>query len=205
MSNKDPLSRQLILDFPSQPEYSFSNFIVSDGSKIAFDAARQFCSDSSSFNTLYFFGSKKIVIILFLSINGDLLTVNFSFLVGRGIGPLTLAPVLLAVFIISGAFYSKVVRNHVYEKTQVENIAMFKSTVTLGSLVWLNFSNLIILICSVGLALPYVKIRRSLYFCQVTHVTILSGMEDVIADQSTDASSVGDEVSEIFDFDVAIG
>ena len=42
MSNKDPLSRQLILDFPSQPEYSFSNFIVSDGSKIAFDAARNF-------------------------------------------------------------------------------------------------------------------------------------------------------------------
>jgi len=60
MSNKDPLSRQLILDFPSQPEYSFSNFIVSDGSKIAFDAAREFCSDSSSFNTLYFFGSKNL-------------------------------------------------------------------------------------------------------------------------------------------------
>jgi len=119
--------------------------------------------------------------------------------------PLVLGVTYLAVFIISGAFYSKVVRNHLYEKTQVENIAMFKSTVTFGSLVWLNFSNLIILICSVGLALPYVKIRRSLYFCQVTHVTILSGMEDVIADQSTDASSVGDEVSEIFDFDVAIG
>jgi chromosomal replication initiator protein len=60
MSNKDPLSRQFILDFPSQPEYSFSNFIVSDGSKIAFDAARQFCSESSSFNTLYFFGSKNL-------------------------------------------------------------------------------------------------------------------------------------------------
>ncbi len=60
MSNKGPLSRQLILDFPLQPEYSFSNFIVSDGSKIAFNAARQFCSDSSSFNTLYFFGSKNL-------------------------------------------------------------------------------------------------------------------------------------------------
>ena len=60
MSNKDPLSRQFILDFPSQPEYSFSNFIVSDGSKIAFNAARQFCSDSSFFNTLYFFGSKNL-------------------------------------------------------------------------------------------------------------------------------------------------
>ena len=60
MLDKDPLPRQLILDFPTQSEYSFSNFIVSDGSKIAFDAARQFCSDSSPFNTLYFFGSKNL-------------------------------------------------------------------------------------------------------------------------------------------------
>ena len=60
MPNKDLFSHQLILDFPSQPEYSFSNFIVSDGSKIAFDAAHQFCSDSSSFNTLYFFGGRNL-------------------------------------------------------------------------------------------------------------------------------------------------
>jgi chromosomal replication initiator protein len=60
MSQRYHLSRQLILDFPSQPEYSFSNFIVSDGSKIAFDAARHFCSDSLSFNTLYFFGNKNL-------------------------------------------------------------------------------------------------------------------------------------------------
>jgi ATPase involved in DNA replication initiation len=58
MLDKDPLPRQLILDFPTQSEYSFSNFIVSDGSKIAFDAARQFCSDSSPFNTLYFLAVK---------------------------------------------------------------------------------------------------------------------------------------------------
>ena len=39
--------------------------------------------------------------LLFLSMCGDLLTVNLSKRVGKGIGPLTLAPVLLAVFIMS--------------------------------------------------------------------------------------------------------
>ena len=34
-------------------------------------------------------------------------TVNFSYFVGKGIGPLTLAPVLLAVFIISLVLLSK--------------------------------------------------------------------------------------------------
>ena len=77
MPNKDRLSHQLILDFPSQPEYSFSNFIVSDGSKIAFDAAHQFCSDSSSFTTLYFFGGRNLgKTHLLLSIGNQFASMN---------------------------------------------------------------------------------------------------------------------------------
>ena len=45
---------------------------------------------------------------LFLSICGDLRTVKTSFLVGNGIGPLTWAPVLLAVFTISIVDKSKI-------------------------------------------------------------------------------------------------
>ena len=77
MPNKDRLSYQLILDFPAQPEYSFSNFIVSDGSKIAFDAAHQFCSDFSSFTTLYFFGGKNLgKTHLLLSIGNQFASMN---------------------------------------------------------------------------------------------------------------------------------
>ena len=61
MSDKEPLTRQFILDFPARPEYSFSNFVVSEGSKIAFDAARQFCNDPATlFKTLYLFGGKNL-------------------------------------------------------------------------------------------------------------------------------------------------
>ena len=61
MSEKERLARQFILDFPSRPEYSFSNFVVSEGSKIAFDAALQFCTEASPlFNTLYLFGGKNL-------------------------------------------------------------------------------------------------------------------------------------------------
>lgn len=54
-------ARQLVLEFPSRPEYLFSNFVVSDGSKVAFEAARQICTDAPSpFNTLYLFGGKNL-------------------------------------------------------------------------------------------------------------------------------------------------
>ena len=61
MSEKGRLARQSIIDFPSQPEYSFSNFVVSDGSKVAFEAAFQFCNEPHPiFKTLYLFGSKNL-------------------------------------------------------------------------------------------------------------------------------------------------
>lgn len=54
-------THQLILEFPSQPEYLFSNFVVSEGSKVAFQAARQISTDDASpFNTLYLFGGKNL-------------------------------------------------------------------------------------------------------------------------------------------------
>lgn len=61
MPEKERLARQLILDFPSRPEYLFSNFVVSQGSKIAFDSARQFCGEEPSpFETLYLFGGRNL-------------------------------------------------------------------------------------------------------------------------------------------------
>ncbi len=53
--------RQLILNFPASPEYSFSNFIVSDSSRFAFDAAQNICSEKPvGYQTLYIAGGKGL-------------------------------------------------------------------------------------------------------------------------------------------------
>ena len=53
--------RQLLLNFPSHPEYSFLNFVVSDGSRIAFETAKEFCSGKKvPFQALYIFGKKNL-------------------------------------------------------------------------------------------------------------------------------------------------
>ena len=57
MSDKASPPNQLILIFPAQPEYRFSNFIVSNSSEFAFTAAKQFCSgDPSVSGSLFIFG-----------------------------------------------------------------------------------------------------------------------------------------------------
>lgn len=61
MSDKNLLERQLLLNFPARPEFSFSNFVVSRSCRLAFDSARQICSgDASPFKTLYLCGNKGL-------------------------------------------------------------------------------------------------------------------------------------------------
>ena len=57
----DQPGQQLLLSFPSHPAYNFSNFVVSDGSRIAFETAKEFCSKNSTpYQALYLFGQKNL-------------------------------------------------------------------------------------------------------------------------------------------------
>jgi len=57
----DKPGQQLLLSFPSHPEYSFSNFVVSEGSRIAYETAKEFCSKNPvPYQALYLFGQKNL-------------------------------------------------------------------------------------------------------------------------------------------------
>ncbi len=57
----DKPGQQIPLKFPTHPEYSFTNFVVSEGSRIAYEAAKDFCSKNSlPYQVLYLFGQKNL-------------------------------------------------------------------------------------------------------------------------------------------------
>lgn len=58
MAEHDSPSRQYIIHFPSRPEYRFSNFIGSRGSRFAVSCARELCSgDPVTYQSLYLSGA----------------------------------------------------------------------------------------------------------------------------------------------------
>ena len=53
--------RQMILEFPSCPETTFSSFVVSEGSRFAFEAAKNICSQEDlPYQALYLFGAGNL-------------------------------------------------------------------------------------------------------------------------------------------------
>ena len=56
-----PNHSQLLLNFPTRPEFNFSNFVMSDGSRFAFEAAKIFCSQTEThYQSLFLFGDKNL-------------------------------------------------------------------------------------------------------------------------------------------------
>lgn len=61
MAEHDSPLRQYILQFPARPEYRFSNFIVSKGSRFALSCARDICSgDPVNYQSLYLSGASGL-------------------------------------------------------------------------------------------------------------------------------------------------
>ena len=61
MAEHDSPSRQFIIHFPARPEYRFSNFIVSEGSRFALSCARELCSgDPVPYSSLYLSGASGL-------------------------------------------------------------------------------------------------------------------------------------------------
>ncbi|VAX28662.1 Chromosomal replication initiator protein DnaA [hydrothermal vent metagenome] len=108
MSEKDPQSRQLILDFPVSPDFNFSNFVRSEGSEFAWQAARQVSSSIDlPYHSLYFYGDRNLGKTHLLMAIGNAITENF--------------PDKKIIFINGREFVRKFSENNAHEITKVIN------------------------------------------------------------------------------------
>ena len=64
--------------------------------------------------------------------------------------------------------------------------------------------NVIAIICTAGLAYPWVKIRTAQFLAQATTVVIDNNADDVLDVMIESQSAFGEEAAEVFDIDIAL-
>ena len=74
------------------------------------------------------------------------------------------------------------------------------------SLWWLSFSNLMLILLTIGLAYPYTKIRSARYFARHTSVTVAGGLESFTENERTRLNVMGVEMADAFEveFDIVV-
>ena len=103
---------------------------------------------------------------------------------------------------ILGAHWYSTITNHVISKSNLENIS-FRSEMKTGELAMLWLGNLILMIITLGLATPWVMVRNTRYRISKTSV-IGENLDSFLANNENKVSSMGDEIGEALDIDLAI-
>lgn len=98
--------------------------------------------------------------------------------------------------------YGSVIRNHQFNNSKIEGIADFESTIKIKNFLFLISTNILMVIFSLGLAIPFVQIRTMKFFSKNTLVNTQPEIENVIDDISHESSALADEVADAFDIEV---
>lgn len=107
-------------------------------------------------------------------------------------------------FALSGAIYHSMIRNHIFERTELPGIAKFKSEMRVMPYLWLTVTNLLAIIFTLGLAYPWAKIRKAAYLAAVTTVAVYPQADSLVDNVQQSSNAFGEEAAGLFDVDVSL-
>lgn len=106
---------------------------------------------------------------------------------------------LPAVFI-----YQALTRNAVYNNTRLEGGHRFASNVTAPRLLWIAVSNLVVVVCTLFLMLPWAQVRMARYLADHTGMIPGGSLDDFVGQQQAAGSAMGDAYTDLEGIDVGL-
>lgn len=120
---------------------------------------------------------------------------------------LPLLPLLIVVIALlpAATIYAAFTRNAIYAGTALEGGHRFESTVTASRLVWIDISNAAAIVASLGMLLPWARIRVARYLCAHTWVKPAGSLDAFVGEAEGRVSAIGDAYMDIDGIDVGVG
>ena len=146
-----------------------------------------------------FFGALGLMVlgILVLTVVGMALPSAYSRWVGVGIG-------YLAAGVAFVVYYPTRVLNAVLEHTRLDGVASLRGSLSVSELLGLELVNLLAIVGSLGLAIPWAAVRRARYRWSHVEATFDGPVERVTAAAAPDPGTFGDVAAEQLDIDIAL-
>ena len=117
-----------------------------------------------------------------------------------GFVPLT----IILIFVLTTSVYRVLCRNLMMRSLTLSDVANFDSTINPIKFVWIRLSNLIVIILSLGLMLPWATVRAHKYLSKCSKIIVIGDLEKFIDDATDKKSSFGEEFAELEGFEVTI-
>ncbi len=115
-----------------------------------------------------------------------------------------LAPLLLmAVYLLAFAYITANTANRIYNHSTLEQHG-FESRLVFTRLAFIYFTNGLMILLTLGLAIPWAKVRLARYRAECLSLEADGSLDSFIAAEDKRTSALGEEIGEAFDVDVGL-
>lgn len=115
---------------------------------------------------------------------------------------------ILALFYLilffSQAYFFSNPRNYYFSATHLDQVVRLNSTLSTRTLVWLYFSNALLIILTLGFGMPWAKVRITKYIANNTELFVNGDIKPYVNQDIKDQSALGDQMAEVFDIDIGL-
>lgn len=125
-----------------------------------------------------------------------------SAMAGALIPPLT--PFLfLPFYLFMFAYVNAKSANLIYNQTLLQEHG-FDSQIQVGKLAWIYLTNALAVAFTIGLAMPWAKVRLAAYHASCLRLQSRGSLDEFIAAQEKNVSALGEEIGDVFDLDIGL-
>jgi uncharacterized membrane protein YjgN (DUF898 family) len=122
---------------------------------------------------------------------------------GKGITSFIPLILMFTVFLLIRPYAQTHVTNFVWNNSDLGEHS-FESTLKPSQMIWITFSNVLAILFSVGLLIPWAKIRMIRYRLKNLRLHVVGNLDGFIVDEFEKVGAVGDEIADFIDFDIWI-
>jgi uncharacterized membrane protein YjgN (DUF898 family) len=150
--------------------------------------------------------------VLLLLIVGAVVLAGPLLVAGAAGGALGLG-IALAMLVMAAAYVLTTVGMWAFTTARVQNLAWnhtqlgphrFRSEVGAGRLVFITLTNMLGIVCTLGLYKPFADVRLTQYLLDSCTMVVEGSLGDFVAGAEVAVSAAGEEAIEMFDIDLAI-
>jgi len=111
--------------------------------------------------------------------------------------------IIISILIFSYQYTRQ--RAYIFANSELDNKIKLESTLKARSLVWISLTNFLVIVLTLGLAIPWATVRITRFVLENTKVDTSVGLEEYVTQKQNEQSSLGEQIGDAFDVDVGLG
>jgi uncharacterized membrane protein YjgN (DUF898 family) len=112
--------------------------------------------------------------------------------------------IYVAAFLFTSIYVGTRTFNLALNNTHLNETLGFESTLSPWRMIWIGFSNLVLVLISLGLLYPWARIRSIRYMADHLAVSGTVNLDDFTGAMAGSQGAIGEEVASFFDIDIGL-